>query len=256
MLIPQISKRDVQVFNSKDKPQKVTTSLSICIHLSRSLSWDSDGRLMLELTSWWSYSRSDFVDGLEGVAYPRFEDLVWLASVSDASLFASVSFSLLSWLSDRQCLYQGLSRAMGAPRLDSTPPTIKLTIRSEWVPHKGRGGGVSGLGGVNGRERCSGGDERHVSITPGGADSLAGNRFLLTAVKKEEGMLLMARGGGKEEEMESRSGSGPLDGVLSCGEDHDNELQQPPLLPQLQQPAGKKKRYHRHTARQIQEMEA
>ncbi|CAL9093116.1 unnamed protein product [Musa textilis] len=77
--------------------------------------------------------------------------------------------------------------------------------------------------------------------------------------KKEEGMMLMGRGGGsKEEEMESRSGSGPLDGVLSCGEDHDNELQQPPPPPppQLQQPAAKKKRYHRHTARQIQEMEA
>ncbi|RRT64615.1 hypothetical protein B296_00009436 [Ensete ventricosum] len=134
----QISQRDVQgsnlidaqifkqyeLFNSKDKPQKVTTSLSICIHLSRSLSWDSDGRLMLESTSWWSYSRSDSVDGLERVAYPRFEDLVWLASVSDASLSASVSFSLLSWLSDRQCLYQGLSRPMGAPRLDPSDDQV------------------------------------------------------------------------------------------------------------------------------------
>ncbi|KAG6500136.1 hypothetical protein ZIOFF_039950 [Zingiber officinale] len=69
----------------------------------------------------------------------------------------------------------------------------------------------------------------------------------------------------KEEEMESGSGSGPLDGgVLSCGEEHDDELMQqhplllpPPPQPPSQQPAaGKKKRYHRHTARQIQEMEA
>ncbi|RZR97164.1 hypothetical protein BHM03_00026283 [Ensete ventricosum] len=243
MLIPQISKRDVQVFNSKDKPQKVTTSLSICIHLSRSLSWDSDGRLMLESTSWWSYSRSDFVDGLEGVAYPRFEDLVWLASVSDASLSASnTPFRDLG------------SSQVGRVYLDFTKADVEFLDSGSHI--KDVAGGVSRLGGVNGRERCSGGDERHVSITPGGADSLARNRFLLTAVKKEEGMLLIARGGGKEEEMESRSGSGPLDGVLSCGEDHDNELQQPPLLPQLQQPAGKKKRYHRHTARQIQEMEA
>ncbi|XP_042406781.1 homeobox-leucine zipper protein ROC3-like isoform X1 [Zingiber officinale] len=76
-----------------------------------------------------------------------------------------------------------------------------------------------------------------------------------------EGMMGMS----KEEEMESGSGSGPLDGgVLSCGEEHDDELMQqhplllpPPPQPPSQQPAaGKKKRYHRHTARQIQEMEA
>ncbi|XP_064964795.1 homeobox-leucine zipper protein ROC3-like isoform X2 [Musa acuminata AAA Group] len=77
-----------------------------------------------------------------------------------------------------------------------------------------------------------------------------------SSIIPEEGMMLMGRGGSKEEEMESRSGSGPLDGVLSCGEDHDNELQQPPPPSQLQQTAAKKKRYHRHTARQIQEMEA
>ncbi|KAJ0989926.1 hypothetical protein J5N97_008282 [Dioscorea zingiberensis] len=66
-------------------------------------------------------------------------------------------------------------------------------------------------------------------------------------VPKEEGMM-----GRREEEMESGSGSGHVDG-LSCGEEQDTDAQQ------QQQPltsAGKKKRYHRHTARQIQEMEA
>ncbi|XP_026663260.2 homeobox-leucine zipper protein ROC3 [Phoenix dactylifera] len=68
-------------------------------------------------------------------------------------------------------------------------------------------------------------------------------------VPKEEGAMVMGRGGGKEEEMESGSGSGHVDGI-SCGEEQDNEQQQ-----QLQPPA-KKKRYHRHTSRQIQTMEA
>lgn len=68
--------------------------------------------------------------------------------------------------------------------------------------------------------------------------------------------MLIGRGVSKEEEMESGSGSGPLDGVLSCGEEHDNELQQQPPSQQQQQPVAKRKRYHRHTTRQIQEMEA
>ncbi|KAG6477811.1 homeobox-leucine zipper protein ROC3-like isoform X1 [Zingiber officinale] len=80
-------------------------------------------------------------------------------------------------------------------------------------------------------------------------------------IPKEEGMMVMGRGVSKEEEMESGSGSGgPLDGVLSCGEEHDDELLQRHSLlspPPSQQQAGRKnkKRYHRHTAHQIQEME-
>ncbi|XP_039142308.1 homeobox-leucine zipper protein ROC3 [Dioscorea cayenensis subsp. rotundata] len=67
-------------------------------------------------------------------------------------------------------------------------------------------------------------------------------------VPKEEGMM-----GRREEEMESGSGSGHVDG-LSCGEEQDTDTQQ---QQQQTQPSGsKKKRYHRHTARQIQEMEA
>ncbi|URD96654.1 Homeobox-leucine zipper protein [Musa troglodytarum] len=77
-----------------------------------------------------------------------------------------------------------------------------------------------------------------------------------SSIIPEEGLMLIGRGVSKEEEMESGSGSGPLDGVLSCGEEHDNELQQQPPSQQQQQPVGKRKRYHRHTTRQIQEMEA
>ncbi|XXG75573.1 hypothetical protein AAC387_Pa08g0111 [Persea americana] len=55
--------------------------------------------------------------------------------------------------------------------------------------------------------------------------------------KEEVGMMR-----GKEEEMESGSGSGPIEG--GSGDEQENE----------QKP--KKKRYHRHTSRQIQEMEA
>lgn len=71
----------------------------------------------------------------------------------------------------------------------------------------------------------------------------------------------------KEEEIESGSGSGQIEG-LSCGEEHDtndrhlHQQEQQILDQQDQNPhqlldsSGKKKRYHRHTARQIQEMEA
>ncbi|XP_020577606.1 homeobox-leucine zipper protein ROC3 isoform X2 [Phalaenopsis equestris] len=58
----------------------------------------------------------------------------------------------------------------------------------------------------------------------------------------------------KEEEMESASGSGHLEG-LSCGEENDDGTPPPLTLPSNSAPA-KKKRYHRHTSRQIQEMEA
>lgn len=57
--------------------------------------------------------------------------------------------------------------------------------------------------------------------------------------KEEDGML----GGGKDEIMESESGSEQV-------EDKSGNEQE-----SSEQPA-KKKRYHRHTARQIQEMEA
>ncbi|KAK4252710.1 hypothetical protein QN277_014452 [Acacia crassicarpa] len=60
--------------------------------------------------------------------------------------------------------------------------------------------------------------------------------------KEEEGTMMMMRG--KEEIMESGSGSEQADQEKS-GNEQDSE-----------QPANKKKRYHRHTARQIQEMEA
>ena len=62
----------------------------------------------------------------------------------------------------------------------------------------------------------------------------------------------------KEVEMESGgSGSLQLDGAASCGEEqNDDHLYG--SLQQQQQNSGqpKKKRYHRHTTHQIQEMEA
>ncbi|KAI9125048.1 hypothetical protein K1719_003664 [Acacia pycnantha] len=61
-------------------------------------------------------------------------------------------------------------------------------------------------------------------------------------MKEEEGTMMMMRG--KEEIMESGSGSEQADQEKS-GNEQESE-----------QPANKKKRYHRHTARQIQEMEA
>ncbi|KAI3713721.1 hypothetical protein L1987_72307 [Smallanthus sonchifolius] len=64
-----------------------------------------------------------------------------------------------------------------------------------------------------------------------------------TIIPKEE-MDNMVRSG--KEEMESGSGSDQIEGGLS-GNELDTDPQQPP---------AKKKRYHRHTAHQIQEMEA
>lgn len=52
--------------------------------------------------------------------------------------------------------------------------------------------------------------------------------------------------------MESGSGSEQIEGV--SGNEQETEQQQ--QLHELQQQANKKKRYHRHTARQIQEMES
>lgn len=62
-------------------------------------------------------------------------------------------------------------------------------------------------------------------------------------LQKEE-MESMVRSG--KEEMDSGSGSDQIEGGLS-GNEQDTDPQQPP---------SKKKRYHRHTAHQIQEMEA
>lgn len=69
----------------------------------------------------------------------------------------------------------------------------------------------------------------------------------------------------KEDEMESGgSGSANVDGFCSFGEEEEKDQQQQLQLPQDQplqsqssQPGDKrKKRYHRHTAHQIQEMES
>ncbi|KAF9625194.1 hypothetical protein IFM89_020114 [Coptis chinensis] len=80
------------------------------------------------------------------------------------------------------------------------------------------------------------------------------NPFSTSLIPKEEGGLQTTlRRGGKEEEMESGSVSGLVVEETADGEqDQDNE--QLLLLEQQEQP--KKKRYHRHTVRQIQEMEA
>lgn len=58
-------------------------------------------------------------------------------------------------------------------------------------------------------------------------------------MQKEENVLAKSK-----EEMESGSGSEHMEGV--SGNEQETEVQ----------PQPKKKRYHRHTARQIQEMEA
>ncbi|GAB4857867.1 hypothetical protein Ancab_015772 [Ancistrocladus abbreviatus] len=67
-------------------------------------------------------------------------------------------------------------------------------------------------------------------------------------VPKEENGVLMRR----KEEMESMSGSEQIEGLSGNEQETDDQQQQQQSQPQ--QP--KKKRYHRHTARQIQEMEA
>ncbi|EPS58077.1 hypothetical protein M569_16739, partial [Genlisea aurea] len=66
------------------------------------------------------------------------------------------------------------------------------------------------------------------------------NIFSPIIPKEENGM-----GKNKDEILESGSGSEHIDGV--SGNEQETDQQQPP---------NKKKRYHRHTARQIQEMEA
>lgn len=59
--------------------------------------------------------------------------------------------------------------------------------------------------------------------------------------------MIMMRGGKEEmDQMSTGSGSEHMEG-LSGNEQETDQQQQPP---------PKKKRYHRHTARQIQEMEA
>lgn len=76
-------------------------------------------------------------------------------------------------------------------------------------------------------------------------------------IPKEESTMTMIRGG--KDEMDSLSGSEQIEGLSGNEQENDDGNQQ---QSQLQQPGAvagqqpKKKRYHRHTARQIQEMEA
>nr|XP_043607300.1 homeobox-leucine zipper protein HDG5-like [Erigeron canadensis] len=67
--------------------------------------------------------------------------------------------------------------------------------------------------------------------------------------KEEMESMVQMRSSGKEE-MESGSGSDQIEGGLSANEQDTDQQQQP------DHPPTKKKRYHRHTAHQIQEMEA
>ncbi|KAK6934958.1 START domain [Dillenia turbinata] len=69
-------------------------------------------------------------------------------------------------------------------------------------------------------------------------------------IPKEESVLVRGASGGKLEEMESGSGSEHMEGLSGNEQDNDQQQQQP------ENPQQKKKRYHRHSARQIQEMEA
>lgn len=67
--------------------------------------------------------------------------------------------------------------------------------------------------------------------------------------KEENGLLLRGK-----DEMLAESGSGSEQMEDKSGNEQENSSDQ--LLLQQQQQQGKKKRYHRHTARQIQEMES
>ncbi|KAG5592507.1 hypothetical protein H5410_043021 [Solanum commersonii] len=77
-----------------------------------------------------------------------------------------------------------------------------------------------------------------------GGNNLPFNIFPPNIIPKEENGLFKSK-----EEMDSGSGSEHIEGMSG------NELE-PEQQQQQQQQAGKKKRYHRHTVRQIQEMEA
>ncbi|KAL9274137.1 Homeobox-leucine zipper protein ROC3-like protein [Drosera capensis] len=76
-------------------------------------------------------------------------------------------------------------------------------------------------------------------------------------IPKEESTMTMIRAA--KDEMDSLSGSEQIEGLSGNEQENDDGNQQ---QSQLQQPGAvagqqpKKKRYHRHTARQIQEMEA
>ncbi|CAN4128102.1 unnamed protein product [Withania somnifera] len=80
-----------------------------------------------------------------------------------------------------------------------------------------------------------------------GGNNLPFNIFPPNIIPKEENRLFKSK-----EEMDSGSGSEHIEGMSG------NELEPEPeqLQQQQQQQQGKKKRYHRHTVRQIQEMEA
>ncbi|KAJ4802761.1 Homeobox-leucine zipper protein hdg5 [Rhynchospora pubera] len=82
--------------------------------------------------------------------------------------------------------------------------------------------------------------------------------------KEEDLPSVVATESAKEDEMSGGSGSGNVDGFCSFGEEEEKDQKQQLQLPQDQQlqsqspqPGDKrKKRYHRHTAHQIQEMES
>ncbi|GAB4834776.1 hypothetical protein Ancab_033044 [Ancistrocladus abbreviatus] len=67
--------------------------------------------------------------------------------------------------------------------------------------------------------------------------------------KEESGVLMRGK-----EDLDSMSGSEQIEGLSGNEQETDDQQQQQQQQSQQQQP--KKKRYHRHTARQIQEMEA
>jgi hypothetical protein len=90
--------------------------------------------------------------------------------------------------------------------------------------------------------------------------------LIQTKLQKEEDLpSVLAAESAKEDELESgRSGSANIDGFCSFGEEEEKDQQQQLQLPQDELPQSqppqpgdkRKKRYHRHTAHQIQEMES
>lgn len=83
-------------------------------------------------------------------------------------------------------------------------------------------------------------------MTMGGGNNLPFNIFPPNIIPKEENGLFKSK-----EEMDSGSGSEHIEGMSGNELEPDQQQQQ-----QQQQQTGKKKRYHRHTVRQIQEMES
>ena len=113
------------------------------------------------------------------------------------------------------------------PRLSRPPVSHSLPSLPPSLPQTNLEGGVSGAH-----------DEmlRHIAGV-GDFDAQSGGDFISHA-----GFAGKSNGTQREDENESRSGSDNVDG----GSGDDNDLDHPP----------KKKRYHRHTPWQIQELEA